>query len=103
MDVLARWLVRQPLHILCVGVALMLLWVLLRQRPYRARRAKALLVAGLGWLGYAGWEWWVLVETPEADMRVDLLVIWPFMAILTLWAILRVSFPLNTGVPRQDT
>ena len=34
----------------------------------------------------------MLIVTPEANIRVDLLVIWPLVAILTLWAIVRVAF-----------
>lgn len=102
MDVLVRWLVQQPLHILCVALVLVLLWALLRRLPHRARRANGLLVAALGWLGYAGWEWWVLVKTPEADIRVDLLVIWPLLAILTLWAIIRIAFAPKSSTPRKD-
>lgn len=45
--------------------------------------------AGMAWLVYAAWEWLVLVKTPEANIRVDLLVIWPLLAMLTIWAVLR--------------
>ncbi len=37
------------------------------------------------WLAYDAWEWLVMTRTPEADIRVDLLVIWPILAILTVW------------------
>jgi hypothetical protein len=40
-------------------------------------------------LALAGWEWLVLVRTPEADIRVDLLLIWPAMLILTVWSLWR--------------
>lgn len=96
MDVLARWLVQQPLHILYGALVLVLAWALLRGRPWCAHRASALLFAALGWLVYAGGEWWVLVESPEADIRVDLLLIWPLLAALTAWALLRVAIPPKT-------
>ena len=48
-----------------------------------------LLLAAGGWLLYAAWEWLVLTKTPEANIRVDLLVIWPVLAILSLWALFR--------------
>jgi hypothetical protein len=38
---------------------------------------------------YAAWEWLVLIKSPEADIRVDLLLIWPVQAILTVWALVR--------------
>jgi hypothetical protein len=49
------------------------------------RQANAILVPALGWLVYVAWEWWVLIETPEANIRLDLLVIllviWPLLVI----------------------
>jgi hypothetical protein len=48
-----------------------------------------LLLAAGGWLLYAAWEWLVLTKTPEANIRVGLLVIWPVLVILTLWALFR--------------
>jgi hypothetical protein len=101
VNILAYWLVKQPLHILLIAVALAVLWGLLRRRARYASRASALLAAAVAWLGYAGWEWWVLVKTPEADIRVDLLVIWPLVAIVTLWAILRVAMAPKSGAPRN--
>ena len=38
---------------------------------------------------YATWEWLVQVRTPEANIRVDLLVIWPVLAIRSAWALFR--------------
>jgi hypothetical protein len=43
------------------------------------------------WLAYGGWEWLVLANSPEANIRVDLLVIWPLIALTTLWAIVRAT------------
>lgn len=78
----------------------LVLWAMCRWASGR-RPAAALLVAALGWLAYAGWEWLVQIQTPEADIRIDLLVIWPLLAILTFWAIFRVSFSRNRA-PQQD-
>jgi hypothetical protein len=46
-------------------------------------------VAAITWALYAAWEWLVQVRTPEANIRVDLLVIWPALAILSVWALFR--------------
>lgn len=54
-----------------------------------ARHPRMLLVAAAGWLAYAAWEWLVQARTPDANIRVDLLVIWPVLAILSLWAVCR--------------
>jgi hypothetical protein len=42
--------------------------------------------AGL-WAAFAAWEWLILVQTPEANIRVDLLVIYPVLLFTTLWAL----------------
>lgn len=92
MDTLSRFLVQQPLHILAVALIYLLVWAALRfGLPANPRPANALWVPTVGWLAYAGWEWLVLAKTPEANIRVDLLVIWPLLVILTLWAVIRVS------------
>jgi hypothetical protein len=52
-----------------------------------------LLVPALAWLAYAGWEWLVLTKTPEANIRIDLLLIWPLLAVVTLWAAVRAFRP----------
>jgi hypothetical protein len=87
---LSRWLVAQPATILVVAAAHLALWALCRMTVLRnAPRANVFWVPALLWLAYAAWEWLVLVRTPEADIRVDLLVIWPALGIVMLWALLR--------------
>lgn len=49
----------------------------------------SLLVAAVAWAVYAAWEWLVLVRTPEANIRVDLLLIWPALAVLSAWSVYR--------------
>jgi hypothetical protein len=92
MDLFARWFVKRPLNIAGVALALAALWVLGRATvPRHAPKANVLWLPALLWLAYAAWEWLVLVKTPEADIRVDLLVIWPVLGIATLWALLRAA------------
>jgi hypothetical protein len=45
--------------------------------------------AAVAWFLYAVWEWLVIVRTPEANIRVDLLVIWPVLAMLSAWLLFR--------------
>jgi hypothetical protein len=87
-------LVGKPLNILFVSAVLLLgVWGL-RATPFGiGRRGGPLLIAGLAWLLYAAWEWLVLRVTPEADMRVDLLIIWPVLGVLTVWGIVRAALP----------
>lgn len=87
---LVRWFVQQPLHILAVAAAHLILWLLLRASALRnVRGSNAFWLPALAWLVYAAWEWLVLVRTPEADIRVDLLVIWPLLAFASAWALVR--------------
>jgi hypothetical protein len=46
-------------------------------------------VAAAAWGLYAAWEWIVQAWTPEANIRADLLAIWPALAILSSWALFR--------------
>jgi CDP-diglyceride synthetase len=36
---------------------------------------------------FAAWEWLVMTRTPDANIRVDLLLIWPALLLLTLWSV----------------
>lgn len=82
------WFVRHPLRILALCAVYAVLWGVLRAGPSRSR-ANALLLPVAFCLAFAAWEWLVLVRTPEADIRVDLLLIWPALLILTLWSFWR--------------
>ena len=83
MDELAAFLVQQPAHILGIAFALFLVWMAIRPRR------KSMLAAALAWLGYAAWEWLVQERSPEANIRVDLLLIWPLLGLLTVWALVK--------------
>lgn len=90
MDLLASLLVGRPGNILIVCAAFFVACLLSRSgAPANRRRAGPLAVASLAWGGYAAWEWFVQVRTPEANIRVDLLVIWPVLAVLSAWALYR--------------
>jgi len=90
VETLSRWLVQQPARILLVAMASLALWAfcgltMLRKVP----KANVLWAPAALWLAYAGWVAWVLAKTPEADIRIDLMLIWPLIAIVTLWALSR--------------
>ena len=79
MSFLASLFITKPLNILAVGFK---------------RNTRPMLIAVIAWGLYAAWEWLVLVrlvlvKTPEANIRADLLVIWPVLAILSAWALFR--------------
>jgi hypothetical protein len=89
---LAGVFVQEPLHIAAVALGLAALSAVGRATVLRDMpKGNVLWVPALLWFGYAAWEWLVLVKTPEADIRVDLLLIWPLIAIVTLWAVARTA------------
>lgn len=87
MQFLAALFVGRPLVIL--AVAAVWLVAFLARRSAAPASARLLLLAALGWVSYAGWEWLVMARTPDANIRVDLLVIWPVLAVLSAWALFR--------------
>lgn len=90
MQTLASLLVGRPLHVLAIALAFVVAHTLLRSTGTGSgAHPRALLVVALGWMLYAAWEWAVLVRTPEADIRVDLLLIWPLLALLSIWFTIR--------------
>jgi len=90
MEFLASLFVGKPLNILAVAVVFLAGSLLLRFTALDlARHSRLLLIGSAAWGFYAAWERLVQVRTPEANIRVDLLVIWPVLAILSAWALFR--------------
>ena len=91
MNALASLFVGRPLTILAVAVLWLVGWFAARAlgAPPGPRGMRAILIAAVAWGLYATWEWLVQARTPEADIRVDLLVIWPLLALISLWALVR--------------
>ena len=90
MELFASLLVGKPLNILAVGALFLSVHLALRFAASGiARRTRPALIASAAWVLYAAWEWLVQIKTPEANIRVDLLVIWPVLAILSAWALFR--------------
>lgn len=90
MEWIASLLVHRPLNILIVAIVFFAGFVALRASAWGAtRHPAALLVPAIGWALYALWEWLVMVRTPEANIRVDLMAIWPVLLILSVWFVVR--------------
>ena len=90
MEFLASLFVGKPLNIFVVSAVFFAGYLLLRLTILGGgRRYGPLLAAAIAWALYAAWEWLVLVRTPEANIRVDLLAIWPVLAIFSVWALFR--------------
>ena len=90
MQFLASLFIGKPLHILAVAALFFAGYFALRFSALGGgRHLRMLLLAAVAWLVYAAWEWLVLLRTPEANIRFDLLLIWPALAILSAWALFR--------------
>lgn len=90
MKLLASLFVGKPQNIIAVTVVFLAGYVLLRFMPIgNARHPRPLLIVSTAWGLFAAWELLVLIKTPEANIRVDLLVIFPVLAILSAWALYR--------------
>ena len=77
-----RWttlLIEHPWLSLIPVVLLLGLWA--------ARPSRMSLVAAVLWLAYLGWESAVKEASPDANIRVDLLLIYPLLTIATLAAV----------------
>ncbi len=90
MTAIAALFVHKPLNILIVAAVFAAGYLILRfTAAGDGRQAAALLVPTIGWGLYAVWEWLVMTKTPEANIRVDLLVIWPVLLVLSVWFAVR--------------
>lgn len=95
MSFLASLFITKPLNILAVAFIFLAGYIAQRFKVLGFKRnTRPMLIAVIAWGLYAAWEWLVLVrlvlvKTPEANIRADLLVIWPVLAILSAWALFR--------------
>jgi len=90
MELLSSLLVGRPLNILAVALLFVAGHLLLRLTALGAgRHPRPLLIAAAAWALYAAWEWLVLVRTPEANIRVDLLLIWPVLLVVSIVAVVK--------------
>ena len=91
MEFLASIFVGKPYNILIVSAVFFFMYLIFKFIINRSSKyVTPFLVISVAWGIYAVWEWLVITQTPEANIRVDLLVIWPLLAMLTFWQIIRV-------------
>jgi hypothetical protein len=90
VEFLASPFVGKPLNILAVGLVFLAGNLLLRYTALGAgRHPRPLLWAAAAWAVCAAWEWLVKVRTPEANIRVDLLILWPVMLVVSIVALVK--------------
>jgi hypothetical protein len=61
---------------------------------HRLATRPALLVAAIGWTLYAAYEYGMklrLLCTGECNIRVDLLLLYPILLVVTLWALVALA------------
>jgi hypothetical protein len=93
VELLASLVVHKPLNIVIVAAVFGILYAVRRITAGAECHTGLLLVAVVGWLLYAAWEWLVMTRTPEANIRVDLLLIWPVLLVLSVWGLIRAFKP----------
>jgi hypothetical protein len=90
VETLTALFVGRPPAILIVAALFLAGSLLLRSTALGAgRRPRPLLVGAAAWAFYGAWEWLVWMRTPEANIRIDLLLIWPVLAVLSVGVLLR--------------
>lgn len=90
MEFLASLLVGRPLNIVAVAAVFLAGHFIVRFTGVGSGRHSWSLVVVAGvWSLYAAWEWLILVRTPEANIRVDLMLIWPVLLIVSIWFTIR--------------
>ena len=85
MEAFANFFSGQALVQLVIGVIFLITYFLARNNPNL--HAKALLLPTILWLAWAVWEWGIFHFTPEANIRVDLLIILPVALIVSIAAV----------------
>ena len=103
IESIASWLIQQPGHILLVAAFNIAAWLFCRASLLRdVPNSNLFWIPALLCTAYAAWEWWLQVESPEADIRVDLLLIWPVVGIAMAWAVARAAYAWWSVRQRQD-
>ncbi len=90
MQFLAWLFIGKPLSILAAAALFFAGYLTLRFTSLgKGRRPRPLLWVAVLWTLYALWEWLVLARTPDANIRVDLMPIWPILLIVSVWLTIR--------------
>ena len=90
MEQLASLFVGKPVSILTVAAVFFAAYFVQRYIGFGSdRHPRSLLVVTISWAVYAAWEWLILSRTPEANIRVDLILILPTLLIISIWFTVR--------------
>lgn len=90
MSELLGWFVHQPLRLAAIGGVFLVLSLFVRGVPGRAAsRGRVLMLPAAFFVAFAAWEWLVTTRSPEANIRVDLLLLWPAALAAVAWSLYR--------------
>jgi hypothetical protein len=64
-------------------------------------RSRVVLVTAFLWVAYLAWELFV-TEGPDANIRLDLLLIYPALLVMSVWAVIA-GVRLSIGMRRGPT
>lgn len=78
--------VQHPERSALVAALFLVLWLVVWNSTGRGTKLRdlALLIPAVAWGLYALWEWAVTTFSPEADIRVDMLLIVPLLIVATI-------------------
>jgi hypothetical protein len=85
METFTNFFVGQPLVQLVISGLFFVVYFLTMYNPNL--RAKTLLTPAVLWLAWGVWEWAITRLSPEANIRIDLLIIFPVVFIVSIVAI----------------
>ncbi|TCB80735.1 hypothetical protein [Acinetobacter sp. ANC 4173] len=91
MDFLTNLLVAKPLSIFGIACIFLIGYLIIRNFSHQ-HSAKYLGLTAILWLLYALWEFLVQLKSPDANIRIDLLIIWPVIFMLTFVSTLLLFF-----------
>ena len=90
MDFLTSLFVAKPFNILAIAGVFFILFLIMRFTALgEGKHAMALLIPIIAWALYAVWEWSIVMWSPDANIRIDLLIIWPILVILSIWFLIK--------------
>lgn len=88
MDIISQ-LSTNPVVMLLIGLLFFAAYLLIKGRAGSTLRPQALLWPGVAWTLWAIWEFAIARFSPEANIRVDFLLIVPLVLIVSVVGLVR--------------
>jgi len=88
MEIVSEF-ITNPALLLLIGLLFFAAYLLLRDRAGSTLRPRALLWPGVAWMLWAIWEFGIIRLSPEANIRVDLLLVIPLVLVVSIVGLVR--------------